>query len=156
MNTEVAHRYVDHLAKLLELAGVGIILLGVVLATVWFLRDGRATGDWRDAYEHYRSNLGRGILLGLDWSDTTTLRGLAREALDGGAENTRALLRDPDPKLKARGELFAFAVLMLRTMQESAETGLHTHGGPAWKAFGRALIEEAGAAPDQASGDSSP
>lgn len=66
MNTEVAHRYVDHLAKLLELAGVGIILLGVVLATVWFLRDGRATGDWRDAYEHYRSNLGRGILLGLE------------------------------------------------------------------------------------------
>jgi len=66
MNTEVAHRYVGHLAKLLELAGVGIILLGVVLATVWFLRDGRATGDWRDAYEHYRSNLGRGILLGLE------------------------------------------------------------------------------------------
>ena len=25
---------------------------------------------------------------------------------------------------------------------ESAELGLHTHGGPAWKAFGRALYEE--------------
>jgi len=88
-------------------------------------------------------------------SDRAALRRLAREALDGGAEHTRALLRDPDPQLKARGELFAFAVLMLRTMQESAETGLHTHGGPAWKAFGSALIEEADAGRDQRSGDSS-
>ena len=78
-----------------------------------------------------------------------------RTMLRLGAEHTRALLRDPDPQLKARGELFAFGVLMLRTMQESAETGLHTHGGPAWKAFGGALIEEAGAARDQRSGDSS-
>lgn len=109
----------------------------------------------RDAIELEREILKRGILLGLDWSDKTALRRLAREALDGGAEHTRALLRDPDPQLKARGELFAFGVLMLRTMQESAETGLHTHGGPAWKAFGSALIEEAGAGRDQRSGDSS-
>jgi len=109
----------------------------------------------RDALELEREILKRGILLGLDWSDRAALRQLAREALDGGAEHTRSLLRDPDPKLRARGELFAFGVLMLRTMQESAETGLHTHGGPAWKAFGRALIEEAGAGADQRSGDSS-
>src|SRR4051812_37823388 len=50
MNTEVAHAFVDHLAKLLELAGVGIIIGGVALA----------------AYQACRSNLGRGILLGLE------------------------------------------------------------------------------------------
>ncbi|MCK0507236.1 hypothetical protein [Aromatoleum anaerobium] len=96
----------------------------------------------RDAIELEREILKRGILLGLDWADAAAMRQLAREALDGGAEHTTALLHDPDPQHKARGELFAFAVLMLRTMTESAETGLHTHGGPAWKAFGRALIEE--------------
>ncbi|CAI07379.1 hypothetical protein [Aromatoleum aromaticum] len=101
----------------------------------------------RDAIELEREILKRGILLGLDWADAAAMRRLAREALEGGAEHTNALLRDPDPQLKARGELFAFGVLMLRTMAESAETGLHTHGGPAWKAFGRALIEESGRGP---------
>lgn len=60
-----AHAVVDVLAKLLELAGVAIILGGIVLATVTYAREGRATG-WRFAYERYRSNLGRGILLGLE------------------------------------------------------------------------------------------
>ncbi|KON81357.1 hypothetical protein PA01_06825 [Azoarcus sp. PA01] len=109
----------------------------------------------RDALELEREILKRGILLGLDWSDAAAMRQLAREALEGGAEHTNALLRAPDPQLKARGELFALAVLMLRTMTESAETGLHTHGGPAWKAFGRALIEESGRGVFQSSGDSS-
>ena len=30
---------------------------------------------------------------------------------------------------------------MLVNMRQSAEIGVHTHGGPAWKAFGRALYE---------------
>lgn len=118
----------------------------------------------RDARELEREILKRGILLGLDWSDQVRLRGLAREALDGGAEHTRALLRDPSPQLRARGELFALGVVMLRVMEDSAETGLHTHGGPAWKAFGSALIKEAhvpregkglNGGPAQDSGDSS-
>jgi hypothetical protein len=101
-----------------------------------------------DAVELERELLKRGIVLDLDWADATALRRLACEALRGGAGHLNALLRDPSPKLRAKGELFALAVLMLRVMQESAETGLHTHGGPAWKAFGRALIEEAaGCAP---------
>ena len=98
----------------------------------------------RDALELEREILKRGILMGLDWDDTATLRQLAREALDGGADHTQALLRDPDPQLRAKGQLFAFAVLMLRLMEGSAATGMHTHGGVAWKAFGRALIEESG------------
>ena len=60
--TEQIHAYVDQLAKALELAGVAIIVGGIVLATWWFIRD----GDWQSAYPKYRSNIGRGILLGLE------------------------------------------------------------------------------------------
>jgi len=63
---EQVHRYIELLAKLLEVAGVAIILMGVLLATVWFLSEGRRMRDWRQAYERYRANLGRGILLGLE------------------------------------------------------------------------------------------
>jgi uncharacterized membrane protein len=66
MNTDVAHAFVDHLAKLLELAGVGIIIGGVVLAAVLFVRSGLSGGTWQAAYQACRSNLGRGILLGLE------------------------------------------------------------------------------------------
>lgn len=63
---EQVHVYIEQLAKLLEIAGVAIILGGVVLASFWFLRDGHKTGIWRESYERYRANLGRGILLGLE------------------------------------------------------------------------------------------
>lgn len=66
MTIEPAHLFVDHLAKLLELVGAGIILGGAVLATILFLRSGSKHRDWRRAYQSYRSNLGRGILLGLE------------------------------------------------------------------------------------------
>ncbi len=65
MDIEQAHAFVDQLAKLLELVGVAIIIFGVFLATALFLRAGVAT-NWRQAYQAYRSNLGRGILLGLE------------------------------------------------------------------------------------------
>jgi uncharacterized membrane protein len=64
--TEQAHAFADQLAKLLELVGVAIIVGGIVLATAAFLRDGARTGDWRSAYPRYRSDIGRGILLGLE------------------------------------------------------------------------------------------
>lgn len=63
---EQVHFYIEQLAKLLEIAGVAIILGGVLLASVWFLRDGLKSGVWRISYERYRANLGRGILLGLE------------------------------------------------------------------------------------------
>lgn len=63
---EQAHVFVDQLAKLLELAGVAIILGGIVLATAAFLREGSRTGNWRSACPRYRSDIGRGILLGLE------------------------------------------------------------------------------------------
>ena len=63
---EQAHILVDLLAKLLELAGAAIILGGIAVASVNYVREGLRTGDWRASYERYRSNLGRGILLGLE------------------------------------------------------------------------------------------
>lgn len=58
--------YVQMLARLLELAGVATILIGVLAATFIFLRQGwRST--WGDAYESFRANLGRSILLGLEF-----------------------------------------------------------------------------------------
>jgi uncharacterized membrane protein len=64
--TDQAHAFVDQLAKVLELAGVAIILGGILLATVTFLRDGSRARNWRSAYPRYRSDIGRGILLGLE------------------------------------------------------------------------------------------
>jgi len=66
MLTDQIHVFVDQLAKVLELVGVAIIIGGIVLASAIFVRDGASTKDWRSAYPHYRSNIGRGILLGLE------------------------------------------------------------------------------------------
>jgi uncharacterized membrane protein len=59
------HALIELLARALEYVGVAVILAGVVVATVIFLRHGTRTG-WREAYQGYRANLGRGILLGLE------------------------------------------------------------------------------------------
>jgi uncharacterized membrane protein len=64
--TEAIHSYADQIARLLELAGVGTIVGGVLIASLLFVRFGVVTGNWRSAYEQCRSNLGRGILLGLE------------------------------------------------------------------------------------------
>jgi uncharacterized membrane protein len=60
------HAYIETLAKALELGGVAIILAGVLIGTAQFVRSGVTTKQWRPAYEQYRANLGRGILLGLE------------------------------------------------------------------------------------------
>ncbi|MDE1157131.1 MAG: DUF1622 domain-containing protein [Neorhizobium sp.] len=53
------------LATGLEFFGVGVILIGVAVATIGYARD--LTSPARQgAYDRYRANLGRGILLGLE------------------------------------------------------------------------------------------
>jgi uncharacterized membrane protein len=64
--TDQVHAFVDQLAKALELSGVAIIVGGIVLSTLRFVLDGSRVSDWQSAYLHYRSNIGRGILLGLE------------------------------------------------------------------------------------------
>lgn len=53
-------------ASAIELLGVVVIVCGVVAATVWSLREMRH-GGFADAFRSYRANLGRGILLGLEF-----------------------------------------------------------------------------------------
>ncbi|MFC7537092.1 DUF1622 domain-containing protein [Sphingomonas sp. GCM10030256] len=60
------HALIEQLAGLLEIAGVGVILGGVLLATGLFVHQGTRGIGWTAAYERYRANLGRGILLGLE------------------------------------------------------------------------------------------
>ncbi|MHB9879815.1 DUF1622 domain-containing protein [Pacificimonas sp. ICDLI1SI03] len=60
------HGIVGQIAKLIELAGVAVILISILLSSGAYVVQGRQSGDWRDAYDRYRSNLGRGILLGLE------------------------------------------------------------------------------------------
>ena len=50
----------------IEVAGVGIILVGAIVATALFVRAGLASVGWPEAFRSYRANLGRGILLGLE------------------------------------------------------------------------------------------
>jgi uncharacterized membrane protein len=64
--SEPIHAFVDQIAKALELVGVAIVVGGILLSSIVFVRDGARAGDWRSAYDDYRSNIGRGILLGLE------------------------------------------------------------------------------------------
>lgn len=50
----------------IEVTGVAIIVTGAVVATLAFVRGGLGAGGWPAAFDRYRANLGRGILLGLE------------------------------------------------------------------------------------------
>jgi uncharacterized membrane protein len=65
LGSSALHGVIEPVSTALEIAGVGVILLGIVLATAGFLRNLRGVG-WEEAYGRYRANLGRGILLGLE------------------------------------------------------------------------------------------
>ena len=82
----------------------------------------------------------KGAILGIDWDDAVQVRDLAREALD--CKLGREHCQTDDPRDRARIELFGLAQLMLTVMKESANENIDTHGGPAWKAFARALWAE--------------
>ncbi|MBZ0104963.1 MAG: hypothetical protein K8H84_04955 [Sulfuricella denitrificans] len=91
-----------------------------------------------------------GMALSVDWSDEAQVRELAREALKGGAGNAGDAAKHGDYRQMAKVELFSVAALMLRVMEKSAEAeGVMMHGGPAWKAFARALWAEHGGQPRQ-------
>lgn len=83
----------------------------------------------------------KGFALGIDWDDDVQVRALARAALDCRHELPESA--PSNPQARARLELFGLAQLMLTVMRESADQGLLTHGGPAWKALARALWAEA-------------
>jgi hypothetical protein len=85
----------------------------------------------------------KGIVLGVDWNDDVQVRALAREALDHAIAKTHISASGPiDHRLMAKLDLFGLAGIMLKTMEESAEIGVESHGGTAWKSFARALWAE--------------
>jgi uncharacterized membrane protein len=59
-------RLMEPVATALELFGVLVIVGGIVWATARFVIRDLRSGDGVRAYERYRANLGRGILLGLE------------------------------------------------------------------------------------------
>ena len=58
--------WMEMVPRQLEWAGVAIIVIGAILATGKVLVDLRS-GQRKAAYDQYRANLGRGILLGLEF-----------------------------------------------------------------------------------------
>jgi uncharacterized membrane protein len=61
----VAH-VIETVARVIEVAGVGIIVIGSAIATIEFLHQ-LARKAFGDAYEVYRRRLGQTILLGLEF-----------------------------------------------------------------------------------------
>ncbi|MDD5247598.1 MAG: hypothetical protein PHY45_01345 [Rhodocyclaceae bacterium] len=100
----------------------------------------------REAEEIEREIARKGLVLGIDWQDEAQVQALAREALayrdPAGVPERRA----DDARALAKIELFGLAQLMLTVMRQSADEGMFTHGGAVWKAFARALWQEAGEA----------
>ena len=65
MRTSLDHA-LHWIATGIEVAGVAIIVVGALLASLLFLREGLRAPGWGKAFRGYRANLGRGILLGLE------------------------------------------------------------------------------------------
>ncbi len=63
--TENITRLMEPVSAALELFGVGVIVASVFVATFRFVGDLRGEAR-KKAYDRYRANLGRGILLGLE------------------------------------------------------------------------------------------
>jgi uncharacterized membrane protein len=60
------HALASMLAKILEIAGAIVIVGAAAIVSVRYVVTGLRSRDWREGYEAYRSDLGRGILLGLE------------------------------------------------------------------------------------------
>jgi len=63
----LSEQTVLRIATAIESVGIAIIVLGGVVATGLFLRRVSRTEQFADAYHRYRENLGRAILLGLEF-----------------------------------------------------------------------------------------
>jgi uncharacterized membrane protein len=66
---------------MLEAAGLTAILLGLIITTFIFVRDGRG-GDWNASFHAYRASLGRSILIGLEMLVAADIAGTVMAPLD--------------------------------------------------------------------------
>ncbi|MBK7662007.1 MAG: hypothetical protein IPJ21_00390 [Sterolibacteriaceae bacterium] len=83
-----------------------------------------------------------GVALGIDWLDDAQVRALAHEALSDECKRTMAAAAKGERAALARADLFGLAALMVKTLQESADEGVASSGGPAWRSFSGALLAE--------------
>lgn len=60
-------QWVEAIARGIELMGVGVIVVGGTAATLAFLVELVRRADFQPAYHGFRANLGRAILLGLEF-----------------------------------------------------------------------------------------
>lgn len=58
---------VENVGRLVDAIGIGIIVIGIVLATIDFLRLVLRPREGQDAYKRYRQNVGRALLMGLEF-----------------------------------------------------------------------------------------
>lgn len=58
---------VEIIAKSIEIVGIAILVLGALIATGVFVRRALSEKDFNREYQLYRGNLGRAILLGLEF-----------------------------------------------------------------------------------------
>lgn len=66
----------------LEAAGLGVLLVGVLVTTAAFLQRGFTARAWAEAYGRYRADLGRAILLGLELLVAADIAGTVAAPLD--------------------------------------------------------------------------
>ena len=64
---ESLDRVIEAIGTAVEVGGVLMLVLTAVVATGLLFRDWRRAGTFAPAYKGYRRNLGRGILLGLEF-----------------------------------------------------------------------------------------
>ncbi len=57
---------VENIGKIVDLAGVLAIVLGILISTAVFLQHFRRQSGYESAYVSYRRHLGRALLLGLE------------------------------------------------------------------------------------------
>lgn len=60
------HETLLAIAEIIELSGIATICLGILVSVFLYARDCLVRSADREAYEKFRANLGRGILLGLE------------------------------------------------------------------------------------------
>lgn len=58
--------YVHHIVRAIEVGGIAVVVIGAIVATATFLVRVRPAG-FEAAYGAYRVNLGRAILIGLEF-----------------------------------------------------------------------------------------
>jgi uncharacterized membrane protein len=64
---EALDNVIHAIGTAIEVGGVGMLVLTAIVATVLLFRDWRRERSFAPAYKGYRRNLGRGILLGLEF-----------------------------------------------------------------------------------------